>query len=179
MKKIISLVVVPSSLTEANAIMLQIGECQRAHLSITKKLEADVASLRAIANLEAGPLETKIKSLTASLKAYADAHRLTLLQGEKKSVVLPGGEFGWRLPPYKVTFSRGGEEKAKQTITALGLDAYLRVITEVDKEALLRDRPVIAGVKYSQVELFYVKPDSGKAPEIFPGGTPSPTKQRA
>lgn len=179
MKKIVSLAVVPSSLTEANTIMVQIGECQRALLAITTKLEADVASLRAVANLEAGPLETKIKSLTASLKAYANAHRPTLLQGEKKSVVLPGGEFGWRLPPYKVTFSRGGEAKAKQTITELGLEQYLRIITEVDKEALLKERTVIPGVKYSQVEQFYVKPDSGKAPDIFPGGVPTPQRQRA
>ncbi len=160
---------VPTSLAEVNYILDKIGRWQRQIEWVTMNLEAKVAKLREEASVEASPYEKEIKQLTASLLAYATAHRSTLLASGKKSVVLPGGELGWRMSPPKVTFGRGGAEKAKETIERLGLSQYLRTIVEPNKEALLADRPVIAGVKYSQTEGFYVKPASGKEPETFPG----------
>lgn len=158
-----------SSLAEANEVMVKIGAFERDMAVLVTAHEEQVALLREATNQAVAPLEKERDSLVKSLQLFADMHRDALLVGEKKSVILPGGEFGWRLPPTKVTFGKGGAEKAILTITAMGLTQYLRYAVEVDREALLRDRPQVPGVKFSQKENFYVKPESGKMPETFPG----------
>lgn len=173
----VTLALVPSSLPEVDELLQKLGVCERELAKVTKTLEARVAEARAAANVVAAPLEEKIAQYTMALKAYATAHRDKLLTGNKKSVVLPGGEFGWRLSPTKVSYGKGGSTMAIQNITKLKLTQYLRYSVEVDREALLRDRPSIAGVKYQQSESFYVKPETGKEPETFPG-TPA-VKKRA
>lgn len=160
---------VPSTLAEVNALLFQIGECERNLSDIKTNLEADVAKARSYAETAAAPIEEAHKRYLKALETYANANRKTLLVGERKSVVLTGGEFGWRLPPTKVTFAKGGAEQVIKNLEAMELTQYLRYQTEVDREALLRDRPAVSGVKYSQKEGFFVKPDSSKVPESFPG----------
>jgi phage host-nuclease inhibitor protein Gam len=167
------LALVPASLAEANTLLVRIGTLTRSIEDIKLTLEEDVAKARAAANDAAAPLEAELKRLTASVKAFATAHRSTILPKDKKSVVLPGGEIGWRLPPTRVTIARDGEEKVIGVIEGLGLTEYLRIETTLDREALLRDRPVIAGIKYTQKEQFFVKLVSSKEPGTFPG---TPTK---
>jgi phage host-nuclease inhibitor protein Gam len=158
-----------TSLAEANDVLVSIGEKERAIEALKNELEASIAAMREAANKEIAPIEQEADQLTKSLHLFADTHRSTLCVGDKKSVVLPGGEFGWRLPPTKVTYGKGGAEKAIESLTAMKLTQYLRYTVEVDREALLRDRPVVHGVKYTQKEGFYVKPESAKEPETFPG----------
>jgi phage host-nuclease inhibitor protein Gam len=158
-----------ASLAEANDVLTKIGEREREMNALKNELEASIASMREAANLEIAPLEKEHERLSKSLEIFANQHRATLCVDNKKSVVLPGGEFGWRLPPTKVTFGKGGEDKILKTLTELNLEVYIRQTPSVDKEALLKDRPVIAGVKYSQKEGFYVKPETGREAETFPG----------
>ncbi len=158
-----------TSLAEANDILARIGAYEREIEIVKNELEASVASMREVANTEIAPVEKEVERLTKSLQIFADQHRSTLLVGDKKSVVLPGGEFGWRLPPTKVTYGKGGAEQAIKNLTAMNLTQYLRYTAEVDREALLKDRPQVSGVKYTQKEGFYVKPESGKEPDAFPG----------
>ncbi len=160
---------VPASLTEVNTLLFKIGECERELNNIKTTLEAEVAEVRSNAELAAAPLQEEHKRCVKALQTYATANRKTLLVGDKKSLVLTGGEFGWRLPPTKVTFARGGAEQVIKNLETMELTQYLRYITEVDREALLRDRPAVSGVKYSQKEGFFVKPASNKVPESFPG----------
>jgi len=164
-----SLFPVPANLSEVNALLFKIGECERDLATIKTNLEADVAEARSNAEEAAAPLQEEHKQYVKALLTYASQNRKTLLVGDKKSLVLTGGEFGWRLPPTKVTYAKGGAEQVIKNLEAMKLTQYLRYITEVDREALLRDRPAVSGVKYSQKEGFFVKPDSNKAPESFPG----------
>jgi phage host-nuclease inhibitor protein Gam len=168
-RKTSPLALVPASLAEANAVLEQIGELTHQIETVTQDLEAKVAQLRAEANTVAAPLEKRLKLLMASVEAYATLHRAAILPKDKKSLVLPAGEIGWRLPPARVSLCRGGEAKAIETIEDLGLTEFIRSTPSLDKEALLRDRPVIPGIKYTQKEAFYVKPHSGNMPETFPG----------
>ncbi len=165
-----------TSLAEANEVMVKIGSCDRDIEALKHELEASIAAMREAANKEIAPFEQEVERLTKSLQIFANQHRSTLCVGEKKSVVLPGGEFGWRLPPTKVTYSKGGAEKAIENLTGMKLTQYLRYTVEVDREALLRDRPMVPGVKYSQKEGFYVKPESAKEPQTFPGSASSDNK---
>ncbi len=148
---------------------MSIGAKERVIEALMSELEANVATMREVANVAIAPIQHELERLTKSLQIFADQHRSTLCIDDKKSVVLPGGEFGWRWPPTKVTYLKGGAEKALEYLTNNKLEAYLRRTVEVDREALLRDRPTVPGVKYSQKEGFYVKPESGKEPDTFPG----------
>lgn len=164
-----SLFPVPSTQAEANALLYKIGECERELADIKNSLETAIAKAKTAAELSAAPIEQTLKQSMKALQTYADANRKTLLTGDRKSVVLTGGEFGWRLPPTKIVFAKGGAEQVIKNLEAMELKQYLRYITEVDREALLRDRPAVSGVKYSQKEGFFVKTESSKAAESFPG----------
>ena len=168
-KQKVTLALVPASLPGANELLTKIGSMERALTAIKEELEATVAQAREVANQKAGPIEEKLASYLLALETFATANRATLLFDEKKSVVLPGGEFGWRISPPKVTYGKGGAEKAIFTLTALNLKQYLRYTAEIDREALLRDRPAVADIRFTQKENFYVKPESEKAPDCFPG----------
>jgi phage host-nuclease inhibitor protein Gam len=160
---------VPADLSEVNTRLYQIGECERDLTEIQSCLEAAVAKAKAAAEQSAAPVEADLKKFVKALETYANAHRKTLLVGDRKSVVLTGGEFGWRLPPTKVVYAKGGAEQVIKNLEAMELTQYLRHVKEVDREALLRDRPAISGLKYSQKEGFFVKPESSKAADSFPG----------
>ena len=152
---------VPADLSEVNTLLYKIGECERELADIKNSLETAVAKAKTAAELSAAPIEQTLKQSMKALQTYADANRKTLL--------MTGGEFGWRLPPTKIVFAKGGAEQVIKNLEAMELKQYLRYITEVDREALLRDRPAVSGVKYSQKEGFFVKTESSKAAESFPG----------
>jgi phage host-nuclease inhibitor protein Gam len=167
--KKVSLVLVTSSLAEASELMIKIGCLERELATLSTDLEATIAAARTQINTIAGPIEKKRDEYLKSLKDFATKNRRTLLAEDKKSLTLPGGEFGWRTTPTKVTYSKGDAEQAIKNLQSLNLTAYLRILTEVDREALLRDRPAVSGIRYTQTEKFYVKPESTKTPETFPG----------
>jgi phage host-nuclease inhibitor protein Gam len=158
-----------SSLAEVDETLRQIGATERAMIARKDSLASEIARLKAEASTELAPQEKVLEGLISSLELYATTNRVTLLTDGKKSVSLPGGEFGWRMTPPKVTFGKGGAKAALVRFLALKLKKYLRYTPEIDHEALLRDRPVIAGIKYTQVDAFYVKANSEKSPETFPG----------
>jgi phage host-nuclease inhibitor protein Gam len=168
-KKVTSLVIAPKTLAEANNLLVRLGQYERTLSEINLALEAEQAAAKARANQAAAPLEAAIAATVKALKTYATRERKSLLADGKKSVVLPGGEFGWRMTPAKVTVKKDATEGIIANLEKLGLKQYLRVVTELDKDALLKDRPTLAGVSYAQTERFYTKPESAKQPETYPG----------
>lgn len=163
-----------ASLAEASAVLAEVGRLERQIAELNNELEAAVAEIHKKTNRLAGPRSQKREEFVKVLQDYVTKNRKAILTNGKKSLVVPGGEFGWRLPPTKVSYGRGGAKQAVANLQSLKLTQYLRVVVQVDREALLRDRPEVPGVRYSQKEAFYVKPESSKAPEIFPG---VPTKK--
>jgi phage host-nuclease inhibitor protein Gam len=162
-------VIVPNTLAEANVLLMKLGEYERDLAATALTLEAAIAGAKEAANQIAGPIEAVYAATEKALLAYATRERKSLLPGSKKSVILPGGEFGWRTTPGKVSISKVAAESIVDNLKSLGLTKYLRVTTEVDREALLKDRPTLSGVRYAKTEKFYVKPATEKAPENFPG----------
>ncbi len=162
-------VIVPETLAEANALLVKLGEYERELAATALTLEAAIAGAKEAANKIAGPVEAAYAATEKALQAFATRERKTLLPDQKKSVILPGGEFGWRTTPGKVSISKTVAESIVDNLKNLGLTKYLRVTTEVDREALLKDRPTLQGVRYTKTENFYVKPATEKVPENFPG----------
>lgn len=159
------LVFVPETIPEANDLLVKLGQYERELAAIALNLEASVAEAKKVAEAAAEPLETIHAATVKALEKFATRERKALLLDSKKSVVLLGGEFGWRTTPSKVTIAKAAAGDIVDNLKALGLTRYLRVTTEVDREALLKDRPAIAGVRYTQSEKFYVKPNTERAPD--------------
>lgn len=55
---------------------------------------------------------------------------------------------------------KGGELKAIADLKLRRLKKFLRFTVEVDKEALLKDRPAVDGVKYNQNDDFFIEPNA-------------------
>lgn len=162
-------VAVPETLAEANMLLVKLGEYERELTATALTLEAAITGAKEAANQIAGPIEMAYAATEKALLTFATRERKSLLSESKKSVILPGGEFGWRTTPGKVTISKATAGSIIDNLKNLGLTKYLRVTTEVDREALLKDRPVLFGVRYTKTEKFYVKPATEKAIENFPG----------
>lgn len=150
---------VPASLAEANHSLFRLGALDRAVAAIESGLEEEIARLRKEAEEKSAPLLAEHADLATGLEVFARANRETLLARDKKSVRTSAGVFGWRTTPFKVEFLRGAD-KVLAAIKKLKLKKYIRVTESIDKKALLKDRPVIAGVKYARREEFFFEVSS-------------------
>ena len=151
---------VPANLTEANAVLFRLGAIDRSITAVESEFAAAVALLREKADLAITPLAEEGKQLEKGFAVFATDHRSTLLVGTEKSVKLSGGTFGWRWTPLKVHTGKGGDARALATVKKdPALEQYVRTEESLDKEALLRDRPAITGIKYTQTENFFIEPD--------------------
>lgn len=152
------MIVVPATVADANEILFRLGELNRLADAIESEFADAVNELRRIADERLALVLEERKSKATSIRLFADANRKTLIKGDEKTVKLSAGSFGWRFTPYKVTLAAGGEKKALETIKALKLKRYIRIKEALDKEALLKTRPVIPGIRYTQKEEFFVDP---------------------
>ncbi len=155
-----------TDLKEANDAMFRIGKLRRSTQALEAELQEKIAQLRKETDMLLSPILAELSKDTLSLRIYAEAHKTTLLLGKKKTIVLSGGNFGWRFTPHKVVAGRGGDKKLLEELKALKYRKYIRVKEEIDKEALLKDRPTISGVRYVQKEEFFVEPITTIEPDL-------------
>jgi phage host-nuclease inhibitor protein Gam len=158
--------VVPRTITEADAVLGQLGNTQDQINLIEKELKEKVAELKAAAAKQLQPLVVDRDAKINSLFAFANPRKAKLTV-KARSVTLSSGVFGWRLTPPRVETDLTDEE----TIALLketDNEAYIRIIEEVDRQALLAERPVIDGIDYAQDDEFFVIPKlEGKKKKTF------------
>ena len=146
------------NIDEANGTLHIVGILVRSIATIERELAEKVAILRQEADATIKPLEVQVADHVVNIELYAVKHRQDLLMGGKKTVTLTSGVFGWRLTPSKVTAGRGGDKKILEILKGLELTKYIRSVESLDKEALLKEKPKIPGVRYTQKEKFFVEP---------------------
>ena len=151
------LIVVPKDTIEANASLYTIGTLDREIKEIEAKLSSEIALLREVASKKTKALAEERKSRLAGLEEFASNNRTTLLLGDKKSVEFSFGTFGWRWTPPKVELQKLTEEALIALLKKLKMKRFVRIKESLDKEALLKERPEISGVKYTQREEFFVE----------------------
>lgn len=161
------LIAVPATSLEANASLCRVGALDRTIADIELTLDKRIAELRAQAVLRAEALVTEREDRIAGLKRFAETNRSVLLKDGRKFIELPAGVLGWRITPPKVSLARGGEKRAFEMLRRLRLTRYIRTKESLDRELLLRDRPVIEGIKYTQREEFYATATSATDPEAI------------
>lgn len=147
-----------SDLGGANDCLREIGEMKREVGHEEAKLASQVAIMNAELETKLLPTKKRIKTLESALKRYANVNRKTLTADGAKTIKLASGEFGWRTSPTRVVLG-DQEDKVLTTLEELKLNKYIRIIRELDREAVLRDRPSVAGITFAQSENFFLKPN--------------------
>lgn len=124
------------SRVEVDALIAGIGENQRELLRIDADLGDRLAAEKAAAEALALPLKAKIDDAQDRIARWCEANRDELTRnGKTKTVEFTTGKVSWRHRPPSVTI-RGVEAVIEFLKKAKGGKSYLRVKTEIDKEAL-------------------------------------------
>lgn len=162
---------VPQTAEEANDFVARLGAAQRDRALIETAMNEELAAVKARFEAEAQPHKEQAEALTRGLHTYAEAHRAALTQDNRvKFHRFVAGEVSWRTRPPKVTIR--GAETVIAALKRLGLDRFLRVKEEPNKEAMLAEPEVattVAGISIgSSGEDFIVKPFETLLEEVAP-----------
>ncbi len=158
----------PRDREQADSLIFEIGKAQRQRETIETSMNAELAKIKARYEALAEPVNRCIKAQMAALQFFCEQNREDLCGSGVKTVKFGNGEVSWRWRPPKVMIRSAAKVIAWCLDHALA--GFVRVIHEVDKEAMLGD-PVAAravpGVTIASAgEDFIVKPFESKLEEI-------------
>lgn len=160
---------VPQSREEVTETISKIGAAQRERLRIETAMNDELSSIKTRYETEAKPFSDQISSLSKGVHLWCEANRVELTKdGKTKTANLASGEVKWRTRPKSVSISAA--ETVIDFLKKLKLDRFLRVKTEVNKEAMLLEPEVvekIPGVKFKQVEDFCIIPFESELEEVL------------
>ena len=154
---------VPTSIASAVAYIASIGDKQREINKINREAKASAEAIYATAKAKVAKLEGERRTFFDALYAFAVSKKDELDTSVRRSHKTLAGVFGWRWTTPAVVIDEGlSDADIIKMLEAEELPQYIRIIKEVDREALLRDRPEVAGISYEQHDEFFVKPKLGK-----------------
>ncbi|GLK60308.1 host-nuclease inhibitor Gam family protein [Azotobacter vinelandii] len=159
---------VPQSRDEVNEAIARIGLLQRERARIQADMNDELAKVRLRFEEAATPLNEQIAALTQGVHTWCEAHRSELTgNGKTKFHDFAAGEIKWRMRPPRVMLH--SVETVLEVLKRLGLTRFIRVKEQVNKEAMLAEPDVVAGVagvKIEQSEDFVVVPFGSKLEEV-------------
>lgn len=159
---------IPQSRDEVVEAIAELGRRQRERERIQSEMNDRLAEVRSEYERQAKPHADRISELTRGVATWCEAHREELTKGGKtKTCRFSTGEVSWRMRPPSVAVR--GTEAVIAALKKLGLDRFLRVKMEVDKDAVLRDPDAVKtvrGLSISQREDLVIKPDETQLEEV-------------
>jgi phage host-nuclease inhibitor protein Gam len=136
---------VPASRQDAAEQIRTIGDLTREHARLTAELNDQVAAITSGYQARLDGLAQRRDALQQGVQAWCEAHRAELTKdGKVKSANLVTGEVQWRQRPPSVRIT--GAEAVMDTLLRLGLERFVRVKNEVNKEAILAEPSAVQGV---------------------------------
>ena len=169
-----TLTAIPASIKEAMGFLASIGDKQREINKIKHETKKKIERLNAEAKQKIEGLTKDRDNFFTALFAFASPRKEELTR-VTRSQKTEAGTFGWRWTTPYVELAKGlTDEDVISTLKKNGLTEYIRVIEEVDREAMLRDQPKVSGVSYMQRDEFFAKPrmtkEAGRAEELVRQG---------
>jgi len=153
-------IIVPNSIEEVSKFIGEIGKHQRELDKLQTGLNNRVEEIKAKTIANSLPHQEKISQLFEGIFVFVQSHRDELTENNKKKTVhFPTGDVLWRLTPPAISYKNA--KKIISLCKSLGLERFIRIKEEVDKEAMLKEPDEAArikGVKICQKEEFVVKP---------------------
>lgn len=152
---------VPQTREDAAAMIRKLGDMQRQFARTTGEMNDKIGAITDEYKDLLAPLDQGILALQKGVQAYCEAHRDELTGGGKvKYANLITGDVMWRQRPPSVRVT--GAEAVIATLKRLGLERFVRVKEEVNKDAILNETAAIDGVAgitvVSGVEDFVIEP---------------------
>lgn len=150
---------IPESKAEADRIIKEIGEFQVEEEKIEQETNAEIKTIRGRTNRRIVPKQRAKKSRFIGLYVFyaTNQHELTD-EGRTRLVNLVYGQFGIQKNPPAVNIRN--RNKVLKALKARNLRYFIRIIEEIDKEAILTSPHMVSGVpgiKISQKERFVVR----------------------
>ncbi len=150
--------VVPTTIEEAGIVVREIGQLQFQINEIEAEVKNQITELQNQAKKAVVELMKNQANAVAALHAFATKNKLALAP-TTKTIACQAGTFGWRTNTPTVALTLP-ETKIIELLIGCNLKQYIRIKESLDKEKMLKERPVVAGVTYQQREEFFVKPKS-------------------
>jgi len=123
----------------------QLGDVQRMMARELADMNDQLAEITKAHQPALEALTAEIEALQASIQGWCEANRDALTHGGKvKTANLTTGEVQWRQRPPSVRVR--AQEMVIETLLKLGLERFLRVKTELNKEAVLADPEAVSGI---------------------------------
>ena len=155
---------VPASISSAVTFLMSIGNKQREINTINSETKEAIKKLQEAASAKIAALVKERDTFFTSLFAFASANKseLTKITRSQKTTA---GTFGWRWTTPYVAINQNLDDQAIIKILEQdpSLLQYVRTVKEIDREALLRDRPTVPGLSYEQRDEFFAKPRLAKS----------------
>lgn len=126
------------STAEAIAILGRYAQLQASIDARRADAEAKIAEIRAAVDGAIAPDEALLKSLFKQVQPWWTVNADELTQGKRKSIELGGCLIGHRTTTPKLKLAEITEGEAIESLKEQNFDAYLRVIEELDKQALIK-----------------------------------------
>lgn len=137
---------VPQSREEVVANIRTLGDVQRDLMRARAEMNDEIAEITESYAGEIDSARKQITELQESIQAWCEAHRSELCPGRIKTANLTTGEVSWRQRPPSATVSRKGIETVIRDLREAGLERFIRVVEEVNKEAILAEPAAVAGI---------------------------------
>lgn len=157
----------PQSRDDVAADIRAIGDLARERLRATTAMNDRIAAITAEYQPQLEAADARLAELRAGVQTWCEAHREELTRGGRsKTINLVTGEVSWRQRPPSVSVR--GAEAVIDTLRRLGLDRFVRVREEVNREAVLHDPDAVSGIAGIRlvrgVEDFVIAPFEQEAP---------------
>jgi phage host-nuclease inhibitor protein Gam len=156
-----AMIAVPQSRDDCAADINNIGRLSREIAVTQAAMNDEIAAITDRYTAIFTPLQEEVKSLTAGVQSWCEANRDELTaNGKTKSGQFVTGTVQWRQKPPSVAVR--GVEAVIEALKQFGLTRFIRVKEELNKDAILNEPTVVAGVAglsiKSGVEDFVIQP---------------------
>lgn len=136
---------VPANKDECAEFINQIGNLTREIARLTTAMNDEIAVITDNYTGQFTPIQDRLKNLNQGVQIYCEANRDDLTQGGKsKSGGFITGTVQWRQRPPSVSVR--GVEAVIEALKSFGLTRFIRTKEELNKEAILNEPSVVAGV---------------------------------
>lgn len=136
---------VPQTLDDCAADIRKIGDLQRQLTVAQAGMNDAIAEITERFQPLLESVKEQIKPLQAGVQVWCEANRHDLTRGGKvKTANFTTGEVLWRQRPPSVSVR--GVDAVIELLSARGLDRFLRVKTEINKDAILNEPDAARGV---------------------------------
>jgi len=150
--------VVPEDVAGADHMVYQLGNAMRAAAALELEAQSKVADVMVGYASRIAEYKREADNLLLGIQAFCEAHRTELLQPGSKTSVFANGEVSWKTRPPSVEFKKGLKvEDVVAALKAAGLEIFVRVKEEVDKEAILSTSE--SQEKIKDVPALYIRKD--------------------